>query len=375
MEALGRFAGAIAHDFNNVLMAILGSSALMASELARDHPLQQEAEEIRRAADRAAGLTRQLLTFSRRQLVARDTLDVHDIVENLGPMLRRLLGEDIELMLDLGEAGAAVHADRNQIEQVILNLAANARDAMPLGGRLAIEVTRTYLDEEYTGPRLELEPGCYVIIAVSDTGHGIDSETQRHIFEPFFTTKEPGEGTGLGLSTVFGIVSQSGGTVAVYSEPGHGTTFRIYLPATDEPMRTTAPAQRPSLTAATKTGGTVLVVDDEDAVRRIIERLLERAGYTVLSAADGQEAIRLATQHPSPIELLITDIVLPGPSGPEIAAQITQLHPSAKVLYSSGYPGDEITRRGLDPDALFLQKPFAPEALVGSVAQLLNAQP
>ncbi len=372
MEALGRFAGAIAHDFNNVLTAIIGSSELLASELESSHPLCEEAREIRVAADRAAGLTRQLLTFSRRQITQREILSVSEVIEALAPMLSRLLGEDVELVLDLATPDSAVEADRHQIDQVIMNLAVNARDAMPHGGRVAIEVTATELDEEFTRQRLSLEPGRYVVIAVSDTGRGIDAEIQRHIFEPFFTTKPVGQGTGLGLSTVFGIVQQSGGTVSVYSEPGRGSTFRIYLPACHKPAPPAgvrAPASAPASETPTST---VLVVDDEPAVRRIVQRLLERAGYTVLVAAEGDEALEVAGREPGPIGLLISDIVLPGLPGPEIAERLRQIRPEVKVLFSSGYPGDEVTRRGLPPDAAFVAKPFAPDDLMQAVSELLD---
>jgi two-component system, cell cycle sensor histidine kinase and response regulator CckA len=286
-------------------------------------------------------------------------------------MLGRLLGETIELVLDLTAADATIEADRGRIEQVIVNLAVNARDAMPDGGRLSIEVTAPEIDDDYARTRLSLRAGNYVVIAVSDTGHGIDPDDQTHIFEPFFTTKPAGEGTGLGLSTVFGVVRQTGGTISVYSEPGHGSTFRIYLPRVEEPTSAET-ADGDASAVPTASAATVLVIDDEPPVRRIIERLLTRRGYTVLLAENGEQAVALAEQEPRPIDLLITDIVLPGHTGPEIAEQIAARRPQTKVLYTSGYPGDELSRRGLNTTAAFLGKPFTLDGLERAVSQLLE---
>jgi PAS domain S-box-containing protein len=371
MDALGRFAGAIAHDFNNVLTAIAGFNELIAADLGPDHPLHGETAEIAAAAEHAAGLTRQLLTFSRHQVVAAEVLSVGDLVQDLAPMLARLLGEDVELAVAVTDAPSAVRADRNQLEQVMVNLVVNARDAMPHGGRLTIGVDLTEIDEEGAGSRLAVDPGTYVRLAVSDTGHGIDDETQRRMFEPFFTTKAPDKGTGLGLSTVFGIIEQSGGSVAVYSEPGHGTTMRVYLPYTQEraPVADEAPPARTPRRSPAE--ATVLVVDDEPSVRLVVMRILERDGYTVLTAGDGDEALEIARTHPGQIDVMITDVVLPGLQGPEIAERLHELRPDTGILYSSGYPGDEIVRRGIDPDASYIEKPFSHDALLAAVADLL----
>lgn len=374
MEALGRFAGAIAHDFNNVLTAITGFSALIAGELAGDDPLQSELDEIRAAAERAAGLTRQLLTFSRRRVVRGEAVSVNELIKRISPMLGQLLGDDVRLALNLSSTEGAVMADESQLEQVIVNLAVNARDAMPGGGRLSIEVQVADIGQEFARARLSLEPGRYVVIAVSDTGLGMDAETARKIFEPFFTTKPLGRGTGLGLSTVFGIVSQSDGKISVYSERGYGTTFRIYLPSTEPASARAEPQPADRADVEHRGGGTVLVVDDEEALRRVVQRLLERAGYTVLTAGAGDETLALLDSHQGPIDLLITDIVLPGMQGPEIAREARRLREDIKVLYSSGYPGDDIVRRGLDPDAAFLEKPFAPDQLVRIVSELINTE-
>jgi PAS domain S-box-containing protein len=371
MEALGRLAGGIAHDFNNVLMAIAGFNELIAAELAPDHPLQRETAEVRAAADRAAGLTRQLLTFSRRQVVKLRAIEPGEVVRGLASMLGPLIGEDVELALTVSDEAGAVEADRNQLEQVVINLAVNARDAMPSGGRLAIDVRPVELEGEFVPSRPSLEPGHYLAIAVSDTGHGMDAETQAHIFDPFFTTKPPDRGTGLGLSTVFGIVQQSGGSIAVYSEPGHGSTFRIYLPRTERIRESDEPQQaqpsRPVLPGA----ATILLIDDEDAVRRVITRLLERSGFTVLAAGDGPAALAIAQGHSGPIDVLLTDVVLPGMAGPEIAERLAAERPEMRVLYCSGYPGDEIARRGLEPGAAYLEKPFSHAALEQALSDLL----
>jgi CheY-like chemotaxis protein len=372
MEALGRLAGGIAHDFNNVLMAIAGFNDLISAELGPNHPSHSDIVEIRAASDRAAGLIRQLLTFSRRRVVKREAIAPGEVVRALVPMLERLLGEDVELVLAIADDAGTVQADRNQLEQVVVNLAVNARDAMPLGGRLAIDIAATQLDAEFARSQLSLEPGPHVVVAVSDTGDGIDAETQRHIFEPFFTTKSLEQGTGLGLSTVFGIVQQSGGSISVYSEPGHGTTIKVYLPRTEgvptaEPRR--AEPSRPGPDEVT-----ILVVDDEAAVRRVVTRLLERAGHTVLAAADGAEALAIAQAHAGRIDLLLTDVVLPGMPGRDVADQLRGQRPQTRVLYMSGYPGDEITRRGLEADATYVEKPFSADTLADAVDQALAAE-
>jgi CheY-like chemotaxis protein len=310
-------------------------------------------------------------------VVEQQAIEIGRVARGLVPMLERLLGEDVELELTVADDAGAVLADHGQLEQVLVNLAVNAGDAMPGGGRLLIGVDATDVDEGLAHARLELEPGRYVVLTVSDTGVGIDAETQNHIFEPFFTTKPPDQGTGLGLSTVFGIVKQGGGSITVYSESGHGTTFRVYLPRTEEvPERALRPPPRlPREIAAP--GGTILVVDDERVVRRVVARMLERSGYTVLTAGDGPEALEISDTHDGRIDLLLTDMVLPGMPGPEVAELLTSRRPETRVLFSSGYPGDEITRRGLNADSPYLEKPFSHETLSLVVSGLLegDAQP
>jgi two-component system cell cycle sensor histidine kinase/response regulator CckA len=374
MEAVGRLAGGVAHDFNNLLTAILGFNEIMAAELADDDPLQLEVNEIRGAAERANALTRQLLTFGRRHLIRRAELAPNEVVEALAPMLRRLLGEDVALELALQPGAGVVRADRSQLEQVIVNLAINARDAMPDGGRLTIATAVLDVDAEFARTHLDVAEGRYLVLAVSDTGHGMDAETQEHMFEPFYTTKAESHGTGLGLATVYGIVKQTGGSISVYSEPGHGTTFRIYL-AQSTGVGTAAPAaeleQAPE--AAMRGGQTILVAEDDRAVRAIMERALERAGYTVLSAAGPDEALALSLAHEGRIDLLLTDMIMPGMSGPALADRIALDRPGIRVLYSSGYSGEEIIRRGLDPDLPFIEKPFMPDVLSRKIQQVLQA--
>jgi PAS domain S-box-containing protein len=371
MEAVGQLAGGVAHDFNNLLTAILGYSQLLAPEL-RGNPEHFSAiEEIRKAGERAAGLTRQLLAFSRKQILELRVLDLNEIVHHIQEMLSRLIGEDIQVVMNLDPALSSVRADAGQIEQVIMNLAVNARDAMPRGGRLSLETANVELDETYAQTHVPVQPGPYVMLAVSDTGVGMDRETRERIFEPFFTTKEKGHGTGLGLSTVYGIVKQSGGYIWVYSEPGRGTSFKIYLP------RVSAPAEPlPAGEAApVSVGGaeTILLVEDEESVRALVRRTLEARGYRVLEAADGWEAVEIVRTQP--IDLLLTDMVLPGFGGREVAARIHDIHPLAKVLYTSGYTDDVIVRRGLmERGAAFLEKPFTPSVLARKVREVLDSK-
>ncbi len=371
MEAIGQLAGGIAHDFNNMLTIIKGYTQLTLAEMNEQDPLRGNVDEIKKAADRAAGLTRQLLAFSRRQVMEMKIIDLNAALYNLEKMLRRVIGEDIDLVTLLAEDLGRVKTDPWQIEQVIMNLAVNARDAMPSGGKLVIETTNAELDEIYAHSHVGITPGRYVMIAVSDTGVGMTHEVKERIFEPFFTTKEKGRGTGLGLSTVYGIVRQSGGDVWVYSEPGQGTTFKIYLPRVDESLE----ELREKITAGETPQGTetILVVEDEEAVRKLAVRILKRQGYAVLDASSGEEALLIAGEHKGPIHLLVTDVVMPGMSGGTLAEQLTPIRPEMKVLYMSGYTDDAIVHHGmLDPGANYIQKPFTVEGLVGKVKEVLD---
>ena len=374
MEAVGRLAGGVAHDFNNLLTVIKGHAELLLDSLDRRDPLRAEVEEVQKAAERAAALTRQLLAFSRQQVLAPQVLDLNTVVANVDRLLRRLLGEDIELHALLAPELGRVKADPGQLEQVILNLAVNARDAMPRGGKLRVETANVVLDETYARERVEVKPGAYVMLAVSDTGTGMDAETCSHIFEPFFTTKDPSKGTGLGLSTVYGIVKQSDGHISVYSEPGMGSTFKIYLPQVEE-TAAAVPAQ-PSA-AATDTGSeTILLVEDEDGVRGLVRQVLKRKGYSVLEARDGGEALLTCEHYPQPIHLLLTDVVLAHMSGRELAERLAPMRQEMKVLYMSGYTDDAIVQHGvLTQEAAFLQKPFTTEALARKVREVLGAAP
>ncbi len=371
MEAVGRLAGGIAHDFNNLLTAILGSVDFLRRALGPDHPEHAETEEIQKAAVRAADLTRQLLAFSRQQVLAPKVLELDALVTNLEKMLRRLIGEDLELHFVPKAPRAAVRADPGQLEQVIVNLVVNARDAMPRGGRLTIESTVVDLDAAYAWEHGTVEPGRYVMLAVTDTGVGIDRAAQARLFEPFFTTKEFGKGTGLGLATVYGIVKQSGGYIWVYSEPGRGATFKVYLPRVEQAGEPVAIPQPP----ARALGGTetILLAEDEPAVRNLARRVLEKHGYKLLLAATGWHGVRLAEQHGSPIDLLVTDVVMPEMGGRELAQRLTTRQPSLKVLYLSGYTDDAIVHHGvLDAGVAFLQKPFKPDELVRKIREVLD---
>jgi CheY-like chemotaxis protein/two-component sensor histidine kinase len=371
MEAVGRLAGGVAHDFNNLLTAIIGYSQLALGRLHREDPMRKEIEEVERAGQRAAGLTNQLLAFSRRQVLQPQVLDLNAIVSNLGKMLERLIGEDIELATTLGRDIGFVKADRGQIEQIIMNLVVNSRDAMPEGGKLTIETFNADLDESYTAEHIDAHPGAHVVLAISDNGSGIDKETQSNIFEPFFTTKEQGKGTGLGLSTVYGIVKQSGGHIGLYSEAGEGTTFKVYLPRFEEAGDKRD--LRASQTESLRGSETVLLVEDENSVRQLARRVLEINGYVVLEAARSDEAWQIYQGHPGPIHLMLTDIVMPGTSGRELAQRLTALQPETKVLYMSGYTDDAIVHHGvLGAGTPFLQKPFTPESLARKVREVLD---
>jgi two-component system cell cycle sensor histidine kinase/response regulator CckA len=373
MEAIGQLAGGVAHDFNNLLGVITGYTELLLKDLGAHHPGLRRAEQIQRAAERAGGLTRQLLAFSRKQVLEPKVLDLNAIVLDVEKMLQRLIGEDIQLVTVFASGLGYVKADPGQMEQVIVNLAVNARDAMPRGGKLIIETANVDLDGNYSRLHAEVKPGSYVMLAVSDTGHGMDADTMSHIFEPFFTTKEAGKGTGLGLSTVFGIVKQSGGHVAAYSEVGRGTSFKVYLPRTEEEGRAlSAGAVRVEMPS---TGSeTILVVEDAEALRLLITEILEVGGYRVLPGASPEEALASAEAHNGPIHLLLTDVVMPGMSGRQVADRIKASRPAVRVMYMSGYTDEAIGQHGaLEPGTHFMQKPFTAGALLRKVREVLEA--
>ena len=371
MEAVGRLAGGIAHDFNNLLMVIQGYTELLLDRLMAGDPLRKNAEQIHDATDRAAALTRQLLAFSRKQLLAPKVLDLRLVVTDMEKMLRRLIGEDIELATLTPTELWSVKADRSQIEQVILNLAVNGRDAMPRGGKLSIETANVELDNAYARQHPMVAPGKYVMLAVTDTGCGMNAETQAHIFEPFFTTKEKGKGTGLGLATVYGVVKQSGGYVWVYSEPERGTTFKVYLPRVEAPA--SAKERQPAREAPQRGSETILLVEDEKGVRDLAREYLESNGYSVLVAEDGNDAIEVTRKHPGKIDLLLTDVVMPGMSGRDLAERIESLRPGIKVLYMSGYTDQAIVHHGiLDSDSVLLQKPFTLNGLARKLREALE---
>ena len=371
MEAIGQLAGGVAHDFNNLLTAINGYSSLALQRANPDSRTKTYLEEIRKAGDRAANLTRQLLAFGRKQMLKPVALNLNDVVSDMNKMLRRLISEDIKFDAKLDPELRKIKADPGQIEQVLVNLVVNSRDAMPQGGALTIETANFDVDQIYTSSHLGVPPGAYVMLAVSDTGCGMDMATKARIFEPFFTTKDKGRGTGLGLSTVYGIVKQSGGNIWVYSEPGRGTTVKVYLPQYDGDEEA---AERPSVeTAAPRGSETILLVEDEDVVRGLARQILEQAGYNVLDTGSGQEALRLCREHNEPIHLLLTDVVMPETSGKEIAQHLTSLRPATCVLFMSGYTDDAIVHHGvLDSDVEFIQKPFSPVALARKVREVLD---
>ena len=371
MEAVGRLAGGIAHDFNNLLSVILGYSELILEELPAEERWRPELVQIRDAGDRAKALTRQLLAFSRRQVLQPSVLDLAAVIQRMEDLLRPLIGEDVNVRVVLAPDLGRVRFDPGQIEQIILNLAINARDAMPQGGRLSIEATNVELDEEYARTHADAQPGPHVMLAISDDGVGMDAATQARLFEPFFTTKKLGKGTGLGLSTVYGIVRQSGGNIWVYSEVGKGTTFKVYLPAVQEAVSPPAPSPRP---AATPASGTILVVEDEDGVRELIRTVLAQAGYEVFAARDGREALELFESRASRAQLLLTDVVLPSMGGRRLAEVLTARKPALKVLYMSGYTDNAIVHHGvLDPGVAFLEKPISPRGLLEKLRATLSA--
>jgi two-component system cell cycle sensor histidine kinase/response regulator CckA len=373
LEAVGRLAGGVAHDFNNVLTVITSYTGLLLEGFDRRDPRYNDLEEIRSAAERATALTRQLLAFSRKQVLQTQVLNLNEVVRGLQKMLQRLIGEDVKLTSVPGAGLGAVRADPGQLEQVILNLAVNSRDAMPNGGLLTLETANVELDEAYSREHLDVSPGRYVMLAVSDTGLGMDPVTRSRIFEPFFTTKGPGKGTGLGLATVYGIIKQSGGHVLVYSEPGHGTTFKIYLPRVAEQTETSESADGDDEEVP---GGseTILLAEDDSAVRGVVVSVLKQKGYRVLQATNGTAAIELARSHQGPVDLLITDLIMPGMTGRDLADALADHRPGTRILFMSGYTDDAVIRqRVLDEGTPFLQKPFTPRDLALKAREVLDA--
>jgi PAS domain S-box-containing protein len=361
MEGIGQLAGGIAHDFNNLLGVISGYATLLARDLGSLHPGAKRVEHIRRAAERAAELTRQLLAFSRKQVLQPQVLDLNAVVSGVEPMLKRLIGEHVQLVTSLGRDLGLVKADPGQLEQVILNLSVNARDAMPEGGSLVLETSNANLDEAHARKHPDVTPGPYVLLAATDTGHGMDAATVAHIFEPFFTTKPEGKGTGLGLSTVFGIVKQSGGHVEVQSEMGLGTSFKVYLPRVSGKVVAEHP---PSMASGPRGSGTILLVEDENSLRQMIAEILREAGYKVLLFADPEEAVNAAALHDGPISAILTDVVMPGMNGHQLADRICEGRPETRVIYMSGYTDDSIGQHGvLEPGTHYIQKPFTAVAL------------
>jgi PAS domain S-box-containing protein len=373
MEAVGILAGGIAHDFNNLLTAIMGYGELMKMDLEKNDPHYHYTEEILKTCTRGSTLTHQLLAFSRKQILQPTVLSVNSLVSGMERLLRRLIGEDVELITNIDEDLGAVKADKGQIEQIIMNLAVNARDAMPHGGKLTLETANVFLDESYGRSHLEVKPGPYVMLAVSDNGEGMDAATQAHIFEPFFTTKTLGQGTGLGLATVYGIVKQSGGHIWVYSEPGQGTTFKIYLPQVEEALSPTE--TKTGAIAELKGKETILVVEDDSTLREVISQGLKKFGYGVITAANGGEALLISEKRKEPIHLLLTDVVLPQMGGRELAERLSSSLPGLKVLYMSGYTENAIVNNGiLREDVGFLQKPFKVNVMVQKIREVLETR-
>ena len=372
MEAVGRLAGGVAHDFNNLLSVILGYGEMLLADLKPSDPIRADIEEIVRAGGRATELTRQLLMFSRQQVLAPKVLDLNDVLASMDKMLQRILGADVDLVSLPAPSLGRVRADPNSVEQIIMNLVVNARDAMPIGGKLTMETANVVLDEAYAQAHLGVKPGPHVMLAVSDTGVGIEKATLARIFEPFFTTKESGKGTGLGLSTVFGAVQQSGGSVWVYSEVGKGSTFKVYFPRVDAAIETAAETM-PSTTL--RGSETILLVEDDDQVRVVVRGILRRSGYHVIEARNAGEALLHSEKHPSRIHLLLSDVVMPQMSGPELAKRLGSARPDMKVLCMSGYTDDSIVRHGvLEAHIAYLQKPITPDALTTRVREVLDAE-
>lgn len=369
MEAVGRLAGGVAHDFNNLLMVISGYTEVLLEHLEQDASLHAKAEAVQQAAERATTLTRQLLAFSRRQLLELKVVDLNTIISDMERLLTPLIGETIQLSTELSPALGRTRADAGQLEQVLMNLVVNAKDAMPAGGKIIIRTSNIELDNSYRREHTYIQPGPYIMLSVSDTGCGMDKETQSRIFEPFFTTKEKGKGTGLGLSTVYGIIKQSGGYVFAHSEVGHGTTFRIFLPRVEEPADCKGAVNQARGEA--RGSETVLLVEDEESVRQLVRETLQSRGYSVIDAADGEQALAIASTQ-NAIHLMITDVVMPGINGQELAKEILKTHPATKVLFLSGYAEDTIRQQALPPGTAFLQKPFTLQTLLRKTREVLG---
>ena len=370
LDAIGQLAGGVAHDFNNILTAIAGYCGLLLVDTPPGDPRRDDVLGIQEAADRAAALTQQLLAFGRKQVMQPAVLDVREVIEDAGRLLRRLIAEDIELVISTGPILSPVLADRGQLGQILVNLAVNARDAMPDGGQLTIEARDHPLSEAYADAHLAIEPGPYVRIAVSDTGRGMTPEVKAHVFEPFFTTKPAGKGTGLGLATVYGIVKQFGGHIFVYSEPGHGTTVKVYLPRAEGVAITAMGEERAPPGAGLET---LLLVEDDPGIRKVTRRILEMQAYTVLLASTPNEALEVAAQYQGRIHLLLTDVFLPGLTGPRLAEILVRERPGLPVLYMSGDIGEAIIARHLVPEgAPLLRKPFSPSQLMEHIAAVLT---
>jgi two-component system cell cycle sensor histidine kinase/response regulator CckA len=370
LDSIGRLAGGIAHDFNNLLTVINGYAAMSVDDLSIDSPVRNSLQEIYAAGQRAAELTQQLLAFSRKQLLRPVIVDLNKVIRDLSKMLNRLIGEDISLVMRLAPDLRNITADPSQVQQVIMNLAVNSRDAMPNGGTLIIETGNIYLDEEYVSGHPQVQPGNYSMLAVTDDGIGMSAETQERLFEPFFTTKAKGQGTGLGLSTVYGIVRQSGGRVWVYSEPNRGTTFKVYFPSTEQPASDSAPAVKGDQHGHE----TILVVEDQDEVRNLAVRALEKFGYTVFSAKSAEDAVAFCSRKEHALDLVVTDVIMPGMNGGELARQLRSLNPKLRVLFMSGYTDNVIAHRGvLDEGVEFLQKPFTADRLAEQVRTVLGS--
>ena len=373
MESVGRLAGGVAHDFNNLLTVILSCAEVVAAGMREDDPIMEDIRDIRKAGKRAASLTRQLLAFSRRQMIQPQIMDLNELIADLERMLRRLIGADIDMPFTPTPGLWKVEADPGQIEQIIVNITINARDAMPDGGRLTIETANVELDEEYVDYRSMVTPGEYVMIAITDTGCGMDAETMKNVFEPFFTTKETGKGTGLGLSVAYGIVKQHKGNIWVYSEPEKGTVFKIYLPRCLKKSGQEYRSRAPIKIAELRGSETVLAVDDDDTILRAVVRMLKQHGYNMLQAANGEEAKVVADEYEGPIHLLLTDVVMPGMSGRETAESVLVGRSEMNLLFMSGYTGNAIAHHGvLDPEVNFISKPFSSDDLARKVRMVLD---